>query len=391
MTAMLAPATRSVRAYWRPLTSLTAVADEWRDLARRALQPNIFYEPDFALPAAAVFGVDAGAVLVRSGDGVLRGFFPARPDPYRYGLMSGVITGWTHPYAPLGLPLVDRDHPEDTLNAWLDHLSDEQGSRLLILPYMPERGVFALALQCVLQERGLANAPFGSHPRALLEPGEDRAGYLEKAISSKLRKELGRKKRRLSDLGEVTHDTASDAFSVGIFVQDFLTLEEKGWKGRAGTAAAQTQPLNQFVQSAVTGLARRSQVRADRLSVAGQPAAITILLRSRETAWLWKTSYDEQFARFSPGTQLVREVTEALLQDDSIGSTDSCATPEHPMIDHVWRERLVLSDRLIALRPGDNARFSLACNLETLRRTAMSAAKSIRKTLIRRAPAAIDG
>lgn len=390
MTAMLAPTTRTMRAYWRPLGSLVAIADEWRDLGKRALQPNVFYDPDFSLAAAGVFGDDVGAVLVRSSDGVLRGFFPFRPEPHRYGIVSGVTAGWTHPYAPLGLPLVDRDHPDDILNAWLDHLSGEQGWRLLVMSYMPERGAFALALQDVLQSRGLASATFGSHARALLDPGDNRDGYIAQAISAKLRKELGRKRRRLSDLGEVAHETASDAFSVGTFVQDFLTLEEKGWKGQAGTAAAQNQAVRQFMQNAVAGLARRGLVRADRLSVNGQPAAVTLLLRSGDTAWLWKISYDESFARFSPGVQLTRDVTASLLQDPAITATDSCATADHPMIDHLWRERLALSDRLIALRPGDSVRFGLACNLETLRRTAIGAARSIRNT-IRRVPAADGG
>jgi hypothetical protein len=140
----------------------------------------------------------------------------------------------------------------------------------------------------------------------------------------------------------------------------------------------------------MTGLARRGQVRADRLTVAGQPAAVTLLLRSGTAAWLWKISYDEAFARYSPGVQLTRDITEALLKDGGIASTDSCATPDHPMIDHLWRERLVLSDRLIALRPGDTVRFGLACNLETLRRTAIGTAKSIRN-IVRRGPAADAG
>ena len=33
------------------------------------------------------------------------------------------------------------------------------------------------------------------------------------------------------------------------------------------------------------------------------------------------------------------------------------------MIDHVWRERLTLSDRLIALRPSAMP-FALACGIE---------------------------
>jgi hypothetical protein len=47
------------------------------------------------------------------------------------------------------------------------------------------------------------------------------------------------------------------------------------------------------------------------------------------------------------------------------------------MIDHVWRERLALSDRLIALRPSAMP-FALACWIETLRRSAMAAARAFR-------------
>ena len=46
----------SVRVEWRPLAELGAIAAEWRELAARALEPNVFYEPAFALAAAPVFG-----------------------------------------------------------------------------------------------------------------------------------------------------------------------------------------------------------------------------------------------------------------------------------------------------------------------------------------------
>jgi hypothetical protein len=49
------------------------------------------------------------------------------------------------------------------------------------------------------------------------------------------------------------------------------------------------------------------------------------------------------------------------------------------MIDHVWRERLALSDRLIELRPSVTP-FWLSCQAETLRRSAIAAAKTAVKT-----------
>ena len=50
-------------------------------------------------------------------------------------------------------------------------------------------------------------------------------------------------------------------------------------------------------------------------------------------AFSFKTTFDEAFARFSPGVLLQRENLE-LLARPSIEWTDSCADMDHPMIDH---------------------------------------------------------
>ncbi|MGC2125719.1 MAG: hypothetical protein WA652_22985, partial [Xanthobacteraceae bacterium] len=114
--AMLADryAINSLTVEWRWLADLLPIADAWRDLAARALEPNVFYEPGFALAAASVFGNDVGAALVWSGTSPrqLLGFFPARLSERRYGLRLPVLIGWTHPYAPLGTPLIERDAAE---------------------------------------------------------------------------------------------------------------------------------------------------------------------------------------------------------------------------------------------------------------------------------------
>jgi hypothetical protein len=46
------------------------------------------------------------------------------------------------------------------------------------------------------------------------------------------------------------------------------------------------------------------------------------------------------------------ELTEVLLADDTVTFADSCATADHSMIDHLWRERLAMADLMIGLRPG---------------------------------------
>ena len=98
-------------------------------------------------------------------------------------------------------------------------------------------------------------------------------------------------------------------------------------------------------------------------------------LQSGGGAWAWKIAYDESLARFSPGVQATMEFTEALVADDTV-AVDSCATPDHPMIDHLWRERLAMADLMIGLQPG--ARFAVACRLELACRHAISWARDVR-------------
>ena len=179
---MHAPLSPAFRSEWCSVAALESIAEEWRALATRALEPNVFYEPAFALAAAPVFGADAGAVLVRSAAGRLAGLFPARIERWRGGL-SAMLVGWTHPYAPLGTPLIDRDAPESVIAAWLDHLGrDPAMPAQLLLPLVPEQGAFAAALDRVLARQGRRAAAFGRHERALLAPGAERTRYLELSL-----------------------------------------------------------------------------------------------------------------------------------------------------------------------------------------------------------------
>src|SRR5215213_9895701 len=113
---MHAPLRSSFQVEWCGLAALAPIAAEWRALVARAIEPNVFYAPAFALAAAPVFGADAGAVLVRTASGRLAGLFPARV-PGGAGGLPAAVAGWTHPFAPLGTPLVDRDEPEAVITA----------------------------------------------------------------------------------------------------------------------------------------------------------------------------------------------------------------------------------------------------------------------------------
>jgi CelD/BcsL family acetyltransferase involved in cellulose biosynthesis len=379
---MQAPAEAEFRLEWRALADLEDIADHWNSLAARAIEPNVFYEPAFALNAAPVFGRDARAVLVWSGTRLM-GLFPLRFERWHTG-PGKILAGWVHPYAPLGVPLVDREQAPGVIAAWLDELTGDRAKpALLLLPLVPDEGAFAGVLKAVLARRGQPACPLGQHRRAQLAPGGKRDTYLEWAVTSRKRKELRRQRRRLEEIAPVRFISTASPAEIAASLQDFMLVEASGWKGRAGTAAVNDPKIRSFVENAVPALAAEGKAQVDRLSVNGRTIAAAITLRSGSTAWCWKIAYSEGVAHSSPGVQLVMDITGAMLADPKLVSVDSCATADHPMIDHIWRERLALSDQLIELRRSTWP-FALSCRVAHLRRRTISIAKWLRAGLHRR-------
>jgi CelD/BcsL family acetyltransferase involved in cellulose biosynthesis len=229
----------------------------------------------------------------------------------------------------------------------------------------------------VLARRGGTIAIFDRHARAELKPGHDRADYVERAIGGKRRKEMRRQRRRLEEWAPVTLATATEADSIADALKDFLALEAAGWKGRRGTAAGHNAALARFLEQAVCALAAQGLARIDRLMWGNRAIAAAIVLRSADAAWFFKIAYDETLARASPGVQLTLDLTSALLADPTIARVDSCAVADHPMIDHLWRERLEIGDLMVRIGPHRPASFAVACRLERARRAAIAAAKRV--------------
>jgi CelD/BcsL family acetyltransferase involved in cellulose biosynthesis len=379
---MLAPSQTMLTTERRALATLSDIAAPWQELAARAAEPNVFYDPGFALAAAPVLGRDVEAILVWAGDAPRRlvGLFPFEVAARRYGVKLPLMVGWTHHFAPLGTPLADRDWSADVIAAFLDHVAgDETLPKHLLMPLLNETGPIVGALQAALARGGGTYAAFGRHQRALLKPGAERESYVERAVGKKRRKELRRQRHRLADGGPLSFTLSTTPAEVAVALEHFFALEAGGWKGKAGTAIAQHGDIRRFVESAIASLADSGQVTTATLACGAQPIACALTLMSRQGAWGWKIAYDERFASNSPGVQLYLDLTEALLADPHIAFVDSCATPDHPMIDHLWRERLDVADWLIALTPG--ATFAVARQLEMLRRYATKFARQWRNRL----------
>jgi CelD/BcsL family acetyltransferase involved in cellulose biosynthesis len=192
-----------------------------------------------------------------------------------------------------------------------------------------------------------------SHQRAGLDATRDADTLLRDAMSAKKLKELRRQRHRLADHGAVAFEVARSRDEVAAAMEVFLALEASGWKGQRGTALLQDTGDAAFIRRATVALAETGQCEVIILRAGRAPVAAGIVLRHQDRAFFFKIGVDERFAKFSPGVQLTLELTRHLCDDPAIASADSTASPDHPMINPIWRGRFAIGDVLIPLQRRD--------------------------------------
>ena len=347
-----ADATFSSVASLAPLTSVDTEA--WRGLSERAIEPNGYYLPDWEHAVNATAPGRTGAFALSAWD----------VSPKRLTGLMPVIALWrafkmplpalisAHPYGTLCTPLLDRDKVEAAVAGLLE-AARQAGARALILRETSLEGEAMRAFKEVCLRESLRPHILQAHRRASLDATGDAETLLRNALGRKKLKELRRQRHRLGAHGAVSFDVARTPQQVASAIEIFLKLEASGWKGKRGTALIQTAGDAAFIRRATVALAEKAQCEIVTLRAGETPVAAGIVLRHGNRAFFFKLGVDETFAQFSPGVQLTLELTRHLCADPRITSADSTASPDHPMINPIWRGRFAIGDALIPLRRND--------------------------------------
>ena len=335
------------------LLPLTAIGtDQWRGLSKRAIEPNGYYLPqwEFSVNASASGRTGASALSAWS-DARLIGLMPVVSLSRGYKLPLPALVS-AHPYGTLCTPPLDRDMADDAASQLMD-AARNAGARALILRDMSLDGPAMKAFTESLGREGLRPRVLQSYLRASLDATRNADALLHEALGGKKLKELRRQRHRLAEHGAIGFDVARSPDQVAAATETFMRLEASGWKGARGTALAQDSGDAAFIRRATTGLAETGQCEIVTLRAGEAPVAAAIVLRHQDRAFYFKLGVDERFAKFSPGVQLTLDLTRHLCADPAIASADSTASPDHPMINPIWRGRFAIGDVLIALRKDD--------------------------------------
>jgi CelD/BcsL family acetyltransferase involved in cellulose biosynthesis len=330
---------RIIPSDWRSLEE-PELRRAWDELAAKAAEPNPFFESWYLLPALRAYDpVGAVKILRFEDDGQLIGLVPLHRCTDYYGRPIPHWSVWLHGNTFLGAPLVACGQEAafwTALGAWIDR----QGSTglFLHLPHLPIDGPMCRALTQVATAQQRPLGLVYREERAMLASSLSSEAYLEASMSSKKRKELRRQYNRLAELGALRIERHRDDGDLPVWIDHFLALEHSGWKGGAGSALASHQATTRLFDEALHGAAARGRLERLTLWLDEAPIAMLASFITPPGAYSYKTAFDERFARFSPGVLLQRANLE-LLDDPQVDWCDSCAAANHPMIDHIWRER----------------------------------------------------
>lgn len=354
----------------------------WRQLAKLALESNVFYEPEFLIPALEHYADKSLRILLAhssprgqpNGPKILCGLMPliASADQRQTRIPSQET--WRYPQAFLSSPLIRGDVAAETLTAMWEHLELEKSAPFWVtLSCVGADGPFQHQVTQFLQERDLPFFVRSMHRRAVFVPSASANEYF--ARWSKVRRHsVTRLGKRLGELGKLQVDVFTKDDDCEKWIAQFLELEARGWKGRVGTALLKSQQDQQFTSQMLRNCAEAGKLMMLALKLDETTIAMKCNALAGNQAFAWKIAYDEDYYKFSPGCVLEKANIELLHEQHITQWMDSCATPNHPMIDSLWPDRRLIQSISI----GTNRRGSrLAMASLPLMRWAQHSLKSI--------------
>jgi len=329
-------------------------ADAFADLCRRAEAPNLHMAPA-AVAAALRFGITSNDIVVlavqEQGHDRLLGLWALRRTR---SLHSGFMPVLEAPLVPLyevsSAPVLDRERGGDAALALLSAIVEAADlPKILKLPLLPIQGSVFAAFDAALAATGSTITTFERWQRPMLvpEPGDDAERYLRRALGQSYKKRM-QQHRQLEKAGTLAYQRHRGAQAITA-LEDFLSLEAAGWKGRSGTALASLPQHVAYIREIVRNFAATDAVRVDLLRLDGAPIAGGLLLDFAGQSHFLKIAYDEGKARLSPGRALAIEMLRADFAAGRPFRLDSGAGDRVEPSAYPWGERQEMANAIIAL------------------------------------------
>lgn len=316
-------------------------------------EANCFYEPALLDPALDLFrdGTDVRIIEASDSAGRLIGRLPILCDQWHGRFPARHVANWVYPHCYYGAPLLREGSEQNAWAAMLATLDRANWSGdFLHLRLIDPQGPVARALiaLCAAERRPLLEIQ--RHERAMLDSNLAADAYWTAKVRAKKRKELRRQHSRLAEHGHITHSVLDASKPLDAWCDAFLKLEARGWKGTERTALLSRERDARFFRTACANAWAQDGLDMLRIDCDERPIAMLVSFVGPRGGFAFKTAFDPDFARYSPGVLVEIDNLERVLDHRRAPWMDSCAVPDHPMIESLWGERRAIAQYRIALR-----------------------------------------
>lgn len=317
------------------------IAEHWSALIARA-PANVFMHPAALKVAQATHFADIHMLLAWAQEGSaqrLVGLW-ALQRMHITPLWPSFLAAPPYNYAFLSNPVVDPDFTNEAVAGFFDAIERERSlPKVIRLRYLDGSGDTYPAIMNALAARGAQTLKLAERER----PYVTKDFGLKKSGST--RKKLRQDWNRLAALGavDIVNDRARPAVQDAF--ETYLAMEAASWKGSRGTALLCDEEDAIFTRCLISDLAAGGNASVALLRIDGRPIAAQVLLYCGTMAYTWKTAFDVEFSKYSPGALLVDKMTEQLFADGRIEAIESCS-PEGGFMNQMWDGRRTSVDML---------------------------------------------
>lgn len=344
-------------------TELETFIPAWNRLVEMALCPNLFFDPDFLIPAQTHLADQNVSVLViestqrmnPDSPPVICALFPIIRKRI-YGFPISGMEIWKHDLCFDCTPLIRKDCANEVIEYAFKYLSQTLGTKLFSLDTITAEGPMAnlLAESNYQEDRAVFYREIFT--RASFRPMDSAETFINTKVAKNTRKGTQRLRRKLSQLGDVRTE-AQHTYDPET-ISEFLTLEASGWKGENNTALDCNANTRNFVHEMARRMMDSKKLVLSRTSLDGRAVAMLCEIQNENYGVQFKIAYDETLREYSPGLILELDIIERLHRQ-GLALVDSCAAPNHSMINRVWTDRLRFQNLVIAL-DGKTSQFAVS-------------------------------
>lgn len=315
-----------------------------KSLCDDLVEENPFFAPASLIPALKAYGDEKTRLAcVRQGDRLIA-LWPVERRFFYAHLPLGYWATWSHPHCYYGAPLIARGFEDAAFTALFSLLCEGGEARGFVRFGRIERDglVYKAASAAAAADKRMAYEA-GAVSRAALQGGASVETTLAVHVRKKKRKEIQRLRNRLNELGDVAIREATPTDDIGAWAEEFLLLEDKGWKGKNGTSLKSSDRDADWFRQTVTRAHGAGALHFMRIDIDFRPIAMLATLLQDGAGYSLKICHDPAFDRFSPGVMIEIEAMRSLLSRADFRFADSCAAPDHSMINGLWRARRVIT------------------------------------------------